>query len=100
EQALPVGQHERQLGADHPAAEGPQTDSQALAPAQAQGRLRATAQGDADRHRGEHDQRVRPGKTWAHRRDPPQITNRAIPTATTATRAKVVKTIVRVESTQ
>ena len=61
-EALPVGEHERQLGPDHRAAERPEPDAQPLAPAQAQGRLRAPAQDDGDRHRGEHDQRVRPGE--------------------------------------
>ena len=70
EQPLPVGQHERQLGPDHRPAERPQPDSQPLAPAQAQSGLRPPAQDHGDRHRGEHDQGVRPGEASDPRLSP------------------------------
>ncbi len=64
EEALPIGQHKGEFGADHAAAKGPQGDSGRM-PGQQFRRLRLTAkQCPAGRDGGEHDGRVGP----VHRR--------------------------------
>src|SRR6185437_5581368 len=60
-QPFPVGQHEREFGADHRAAEGAQRNAESLAAVQAQRRLPAAAERNARGHGGEHDGGIGPG---------------------------------------